>query len=301
MASSASVLLVDDDPFAREYVRDLLDKVGIRSVREAANGHEARKLIESADTDLVFLDVNMTPGNGLEFLKDLRMGRTSAPRNLPVIMMTVNGDAPVIGTALALDCNAYLRKPASAKEIADTMLHAFGHRVPARPVLAYDVVRIPKLESLPFEGTTRNSETSAESPQTRPGDAASPPSESSLPPERKGWFRNLFGRKTPDATEPSLTRHKLRENRYTKIANGTAFQNDLRPKTVNAVGAGQGTETTLAPQFLVAGDVLAQDVYSSVGVLLLKAGTRLNGIYIERLMNRNHNPDLAAVKVCRTS
>jgi two-component system response regulator LytT len=61
------VLVVDDEPLAREELCFLLEQVGgIEVVGQAANGIEALGLIEDLGPDLVFLDVQMPGMNGFE-------------------------------------------------------------------------------------------------------------------------------------------------------------------------------------------------------------------------------------------
>ena len=65
------VLVVDDDPGAREIVRRALQEQGVR-LSEAANGREGLDAILSSVPDLVLLDLMMPESDGFEFLESLR-------------------------------------------------------------------------------------------------------------------------------------------------------------------------------------------------------------------------------------
>ena len=53
-------LVVDDEPLAREMIREMLeDDAEVEIVSECANGREAVEAIKSLKPDLVFLDIQM--------------------------------------------------------------------------------------------------------------------------------------------------------------------------------------------------------------------------------------------------
>lgn len=73
-------LLVDDEPLARQRIRQLLkDEPDVEVAGEAGNGMEAVKLIEELAPDLVFLDVQMPELDGfgvVEAVGEARMPAT---------------------------------------------------------------------------------------------------------------------------------------------------------------------------------------------------------------------------------
>jgi two-component system, chemotaxis family, chemotaxis protein CheY len=65
-------LIVDDSSFIRDYLRQLLHRMGI-TCEEAVNGSNALEVLAGAQAfDLMLLDVNMPVMNGLECVKALR-------------------------------------------------------------------------------------------------------------------------------------------------------------------------------------------------------------------------------------
>ena len=68
-----TVLIADDEPIARQILRDeLADLEGIEIAGEASNGREALRIILDLDPDLVFLDLQMPVMGGLEVVRYLR-------------------------------------------------------------------------------------------------------------------------------------------------------------------------------------------------------------------------------------
>jgi two-component system LytT family response regulator len=65
-------LIVDDEELGRRMLRSLLDPdEEVQVVGEAASAAEARRKISEQKPDLVFMDIEMPGGNGLEVLEDL--------------------------------------------------------------------------------------------------------------------------------------------------------------------------------------------------------------------------------------
>jgi two-component system LytT family response regulator len=66
------VLIVDDEPLARERLRTwLLDEPSVEIVGECGSGTEALAVLRSTPLDLVFLDVEMPGCDGLQVLNEL--------------------------------------------------------------------------------------------------------------------------------------------------------------------------------------------------------------------------------------
>jgi two-component system LytT family response regulator len=70
------VLIVDDEPLARERLRTLLaDEAGIEVVGEASDGRAAVDAIQTLSPDLVFLDVQLPGSTGFDVIESLGAGR----------------------------------------------------------------------------------------------------------------------------------------------------------------------------------------------------------------------------------
>jgi len=118
MGAKAGVLIVDDEPLARDRIRELLK--GDREVQiigEAGNGREAIEAIAVHAPDIVFLDVQMPDMDGFEVLKTLKMKR------LPLIIFCTAYDQHAL-RAFAVHAIDYLMKPFDRKRFANALDHA---------------------------------------------------------------------------------------------------------------------------------------------------------------------------------
>ena len=78
MASTSAlhVLIVDDEPLARQRLRDLLERRDdVAEISEAVDGDEAVRAIRSDAPDLVFLDVQMPGRSGIDVVEDIGADR----------------------------------------------------------------------------------------------------------------------------------------------------------------------------------------------------------------------------------
>lgn len=115
------VLIVDDEPLARERVRDLLagdNEIG--EVFEAANGLEAVKWLETSVPDILFLDIQMPHLNGFQALE--KIGKEKA-RQIPAIVFITAYDQHALQAFefYALD---YLLKPFARERFTETSSRA---------------------------------------------------------------------------------------------------------------------------------------------------------------------------------
>jgi two-component system, LytTR family, response regulator len=98
------VLVVDDEPLARQRIEDLLAKEdNVQVIGTAGNGAEAMEAIRSLNPDLVFLDVQMPGMSGIEVAE--RMGD-----DMPPIIFVTAYDKFAIN-AFDLAAVDYLLKP----------------------------------------------------------------------------------------------------------------------------------------------------------------------------------------------
>jgi CheY-like chemotaxis protein len=83
--SECGIMVVDDDPSARDMIARLLAKEGCRVV-EAASGREALELMDTHQVDLILLDLMMPEIDGFEFLR--RFDAHEEWRDTPVVVIT---------------------------------------------------------------------------------------------------------------------------------------------------------------------------------------------------------------------
>ena len=104
MKSAGGILIVDDDPDLREFLRLMLTSMGFE-VTSAANGQEALNDMEGHDPDLILLDMKVPVMDGWEFCRVLE-GRDSRP---PIVVLTAAPDPA--GRAAEVHAEGWLGKP----------------------------------------------------------------------------------------------------------------------------------------------------------------------------------------------
>lgn len=117
-------LVVDDDAFARNLARKLLESLGVSTVLTAENGADALGLVASgtARIDAVLCDLHMPGMDGFEVRRRLR---DMAP-DLPFVMVTGDSREAAIVAARAHEIAAYLVKPISPKQLREKLIGAFA-------------------------------------------------------------------------------------------------------------------------------------------------------------------------------
>ena len=107
-----SVLVVDDTTSNRLLYSTLLARAGY-SVRSAANGFEALRMIEHERPSLVLLDFMMPGMDGGEVIRHLR-GEANT-RDLPVVILTASVSSEDIERALIAGADDYINKPVDSR------------------------------------------------------------------------------------------------------------------------------------------------------------------------------------------
>ena len=109
---SSVILLVEDEPHVVAAIRSGLPHHRITSV---GNGILALETITKANFDLVLLDLRLPGIDGFEVLS--RLKASSATANIPVVVLTAQGDVREKVRAFDLGAHDYITKPFSLSEL----------------------------------------------------------------------------------------------------------------------------------------------------------------------------------------
>ncbi|HEV8025863.1 MAG TPA: response regulator [Stellaceae bacterium] len=122
MARRTTVLIVDDEPPIRRFLRTSLAAQDYEVI-EAGNGAEAIRAMASAAPDLVILDLGLPDMNGTEVIRSIR---GSSP--VPIIVLSVRNDERGKVEALDLGADDYITKPFGMEELVARIRTALRHR-----------------------------------------------------------------------------------------------------------------------------------------------------------------------------
>jgi two-component system LytT family response regulator len=144
-ANKIRVLIVDDEPLARERLRGMLRaETSVEVVGECGDGTDAIATIKSVPVDLIFLDMQMPGCNGLQVVESLPEGKRPA-----VIFATAHEQFAL--DAFEVQAVDYLLKPFDRERFQTALRRA------------HEYLR------------TRRAGESEESSELKPADAASAP------------------------------------------------------------------------------------------------------------------------------
>jgi CheY-like chemotaxis protein len=104
----ASVLVADDVEVNREIISIMLESLGIR-VDQVDSGEAALRAAESADYDLIIMDVHMPGMGGLAAIKRIR--QLDGKGQGPVLVWSANSTSDEVEEYLACGAQDILEKP----------------------------------------------------------------------------------------------------------------------------------------------------------------------------------------------
>lgn len=135
-APAALVLVVEDEPPMRRFIRASLESHGYR-VLECDRISEATKLLTSHNPEVMLLDLGLPDGDGIELTRRVREWS-----RVPIIVISARGREE--DKVLALDAGAddYLTKPFGVNELLARMRVALRHASLAAAPSAPEVLEL---------------------------------------------------------------------------------------------------------------------------------------------------------------
>ena len=128
----SNILVVDDEPVARQSLTDILKLEGY-TVASAPNGQAAVEFIRTHNVDLLIVDLKMPGMDGLEVVQVVNQ----VSPDTEVILLTAYGSTETAIQALRLRIHDYLLKPASPAQILATVKKGLSRRS-AKNIAAVD-------------------------------------------------------------------------------------------------------------------------------------------------------------------
>jgi CheY-like chemotaxis protein/anti-sigma regulatory factor (Ser/Thr protein kinase) len=131
-SAAGTVLVVDDEPTARELMARHLRRAGYQVV-EAADGRAGLAAARASRPDVITLDVLMPQMDGWAVLKELKSDPTLA--DIPVIMATITDERNL---GIALGASEYLTKPIDRERLAAILARYSRAGAPRRVLVVED-------------------------------------------------------------------------------------------------------------------------------------------------------------------
>ncbi|MEZ5815544.1 MAG: response regulator [Hyphomicrobiaceae bacterium] len=138
--STARILVVDDDRFARLLTVSKVAGELNAEVLEADNGAMAFSLLTREDLDLVLLDLEMPGLNGYELLGCIRVHPKL--QHLPVVVLTGQDNKEALDKALMAGATSFLTKPLNWACFGKHIAHILHLSVAARRGMASEAAKV---------------------------------------------------------------------------------------------------------------------------------------------------------------
>lgn len=149
MAGGARILVVDDEPQIRRFLRTSLGAHQWQVI-EAETGNEAIRLATTSSPDLVVLDLGLPDIDGLNVIQRLREWT-----QVPIIVLSIRGEEATKVAALDRGADDYVVKPFGMAELLARIRATLrARRVPGaeEPVLHFDALTVDLARRLVSRG-----------------------------------------------------------------------------------------------------------------------------------------------------
>ena len=151
-----SILLVDDHPFMRAGLAQLIERQPDLQVGgEAGNPAEAIQALAKAKPDLVLTDLTMPGRSGLEFIKDLKATEPA----LAILVVSMHDEAVYAERVLRAGARGYIMKEAGGENLLAAIRQVLRGEVYVSPRMSARILdslsaRKPRGSSSPIEKLT---------------------------------------------------------------------------------------------------------------------------------------------------
>ena len=121
MPPALAVLLIEDDPDAREVAVAGLERAGFE-IRSAGSAREALAILEGWKPDVVVSDIGMPGMDGYEFIRELRSRAPERGGHVAALALTAFARLEDVARARANGYDGHISKPVNPKDLATTIV-----------------------------------------------------------------------------------------------------------------------------------------------------------------------------------
>jgi len=121
---SKTILIVDDSKTVRNLVAFIMKKEGFKVVTAEDGLDGLEKLYSSERIDLIISDINMPRMDGFTFIKSVR--EQDAYSDIPIVVLSTEGQEKDIQAGLSIGANMYMVKPAQPEKMVKNVKMLLG-------------------------------------------------------------------------------------------------------------------------------------------------------------------------------
>lgn len=145
--TAMKVLVVEDEATQRIQLIELLESLDVAYVEGVATTIEAERSVALQDFDLVIIDTLLSNNSGLELIKNIRTGQTSAAADICILSSHFDVQRELLGLNSLFDVQGLLLKPFESNRLKQMLMVATKSNVVLKPQAAYELVPTNVLES----------------------------------------------------------------------------------------------------------------------------------------------------------
>ncbi len=121
-----SVLVVEDNKAMKELIGSVLEGLGVGAVYSADDGKRGFQVFKLYNPDIVIVDWEMDPVNGLQLTEEIRNNTLSPNRMVPVIMLTGYSAPKRVAAARDTGVTEFLAKPFTAEGLINRIAYVIN-------------------------------------------------------------------------------------------------------------------------------------------------------------------------------
>jgi len=125
-----SFLVVDDNRHMLAIIRTMLAGFDVKKVYECVDAAQAFEVFRNAAPDMLLIDYNMAPLDGLDFMRLVRKGQDSPNPYVPAILITAYSERSRVEAARDAGINEVLVKPLTAKRLYERICSVINNPRP---------------------------------------------------------------------------------------------------------------------------------------------------------------------------
>ncbi len=152
--SAVNVLIIDDSRYARSFLKSALYSFGVRNAAEAGDAAGGLEVLREQKIDLVLVDHDMEPMDGVAFTRLVRGGEVACI-DVPIVMVSGMAEMEKVIEARNAGINEFLVKPVSADSLYRRVRNALVNPRPFVRGEAYTGPCRRTVERRPPEGQDR--------------------------------------------------------------------------------------------------------------------------------------------------
>ena len=122
---AVKVMITDDHSLIREGLKQLLELEGdFQVIAEACDGIDCMEKLKEQIPDVLLLDINMPRMDGFTFIAQVR--EQDIYKDIPIIILSTEGEERDIQKGIQLGANLYMVKPAQPEKMVRNIKMLLG-------------------------------------------------------------------------------------------------------------------------------------------------------------------------------